>query len=293
MRAAVIINPIAGLRLPGDTPERRMALARRMLARHGVVGAVWVTERAGHARELASQAVGDGCDLVVAWGGDGTVNEVAGTLIHSPAALGVVPAGSGNGLAHGLGLPVRPAVALEKALTGSARTIDVGEFGGRCFFNVAGIGFDAAIAARFNRQNHIRGLLAYVQSIAPRFLFYEATPCLIEADGEKSAYSVLLVTVANCREFGGHAVIAPHARPDDGLLDLVVIPDRSPVDRLSLVPHVFAGTLDRVHDVLMRRVTSVRITFDRPLPFHVDGEPHEGVPVVEARILPGALTVRC
>jgi YegS/Rv2252/BmrU family lipid kinase len=293
MRAAVIINPIAGLRLPGDTPERRVALARRMLARYGVEGAVWVTERAGHAGELATRAVADGYDLVVAWGGDGTVNEVAVTMIQSAAALGVVPAGSGNGLAHGLGLPVRPAAALEKALTGSARSIDVGEFGGRRFFNVAGVGFDAAIAARFNRQGHVRGLLAYVQSIAPRFLSYGAVPCLIEADGERIAQSVLLVTIANCREFGGHAVIAPHARPDDGLLDLVVIPDRSAVDRLSLVPHVFAGTLDRAARVLMRRVKSVRIAFEQPQAYHVDGEAHEGAPVLEARILPGALTVRC
>jgi YegS/Rv2252/BmrU family lipid kinase len=292
MRAAVIINPIAGLRLPGDSPERRMALARRMLARHAIEGAVWVTERAGHARELASRAVADGCDLVVAWGGDGTVNEVAVTLIHSPAALGVVPAGSGNGLARGLGLAVRPADALEKALTGSAHAIDVGEFGGRRFFNVAGVGFDAAVAARFNRQGQVRGLLAYVRSIAPRFLSYGAVPCLIEADGERIAHSVLLVTIANCREFGGHAVIAPLARPDDGLLDLVVIPDRSPVDRLSLVPHVFAGTLDRAAGVLMRRVTSVRIVFERPQACHVDGEPHDGAAVVEARILPGALAVR-
>jgi YegS/Rv2252/BmrU family lipid kinase len=293
MRAAVIINPIAGVRIPGDTPERRVALAQRILTRHDIDGAVMVTERAGHARELAGQAVAEGCELVVAWGGDGTINEVAAVLIHSRTALGIVPAGSGNGLAHGLGLPVRPAAALARALAGSARKIDVGEFGGRRFFNVAGIGFDAAVAARFNRQGHARGPLAYVRSIAPRFLSYEAVPCIIEADGESSAQSVLMVTIANCREFGSHAVIAPHARPDDGLLDLVVIPDRSPVDRLSLVPHVFAGTIDRAAGVLMRRATRVRIASDRPLPFHVDGEPHDGAQVVEAHILPGALIVRC
>ena len=205
----------------------------------------------------------------------------------------MVPAGSGNGLAHGLGLPVRPADALETALDGAARTIDVGELAGRRFFNVAGVGFDAAVAARFNRTGRARGLLAYVQSVAPRFLSYEAVPCLLEADDERLALSVLMVTIANCREFGSHAVIAPRARPDDGLLDLVVIPDRSPVDRLGLVPHVFAGTLDRVDGVLMRRVARVRIACDRPLPFHVDGEPHEGAPVLEARVFPGALTVRC
>lgn len=292
MRASVIINPISGVRLPGDSIGRRVALARRLLTRHAVDGVVAVTEYAGHASELAAEAVRDGRDLVVAWGGDGTVNEVAGPLIHGHVALGVVPAGSGNGLAHGLGVPVRPAAALEQALTGSARPIDVGECAGRRFFNVAGVGFDAAVAERFNRESHVRGLLAYVHSIAPRFLSYEAVPCVIDADGERLALPALMVTIANCREFGAHAVIAPRARPDDGWLDLVIIPDRSPVDRLSLVPHVFAGTLDRVEGVLMRRVTTVRITADRPMNCHVDGEPHHGGAAIDVRILPGALTVR-
>ncbi len=293
MRAAVIINPIAGVKLPGDTPERRVALAGRVLARHEVDGVVRVSERAGHAAELAGEAVASGCGLVIAWGGDGTINEVAGALINRPAALGIVPSGSGNGLAHSLGLPIRPAAALARALTGTARRIDVGELGGRRFFNVAGIGFDAAVAARFNRLGHTRGLLAYVHSVAPRFLSYKALPCVLEADDEKLDRPVLMVTIANSREFGGHAVIAPAARPDDGLLDLVVIPDRSPVDRLSLVPHVFAGTLDRVPGVLMRRVTRVRVASDCPLAFHTDGEPHDGATELEARVFPGALAVQC
>ena len=293
MRAAVIINPIAGFRLPGDGPERRVAVARQALDRHGVEGTVSVTERAGHARALAARAVADGCDLVIAWGGDGTVNEVAAALTGGQAALGVVPAGSGNGLARGLGLPARPSAALERALGGSERQIDVGEFAGRRFFNVAGVGFDAAVAARFNLPGRVRGPLAYVESVAARLRTYEAVPCLIEASGEKAVHSVLMVTIANCREFGSHAVIAPHARPDDGLLDVVVILDRPPVDRLRLVPHLFAGTLDRLDGVFMRRASVVRLSSDHPLPFHVDGEPHPGETQVEARVLPAALTVRC
>ena len=293
MRAAVVINPIAGLRLPGDRPERRAALARRAFARHGIDGTVTVTDRAGHAGDLAARAAAEGVDLVVAWGGDGTVNEVAAALMHTATALGIVPAGSGNGLAHGLGLPVRPSAALERALAGSERRIDAGELGGQVFFNVAGVGFDAAVARHFNREGHLRGPLAYLESIAPHLLSYRAVPCLVDADGQQTASSVLMVTVANCREFGGHAVIAPGARPDDGLLDLVVVPDRPSVDRLGLVPHFFAGTLDRVAGIVMRRISSVRITADRPLPFHVDGEPHEGGSAVEARVLPSALAVRC
>jgi YegS/Rv2252/BmrU family lipid kinase len=292
MRAVIIINPIAGVRLPGDRPERRAALARRALARHGIDGVVAVTERAGHAGELAARAVADGCDLVVAWGGDGTVNEVAVPLINTATALGIVPAGSGNGLAHGLGLPARPSAALERALTGSERRIDGGEFAGRRFFNVAGTGFDAAVAERFNRRDHIRGPLAYVESIAPNLLSYQAIPCLIDADGEQTAQPVLMVTIANCREFGSHAVIAPRARPDDGLLDLVIVPDRPPVDRIGLLPHLFTGTLDRVVGIVTRRVSRIRLSADRPLPFHVDGEPCAGEAVIEGRVLPSALIVR-
>jgi diacylglycerol kinase (ATP) len=292
MRAAVVINPIAGVRLPGDRPERRVALARRALARHGIDGVVSVTERAGHAHELADRCVGDGYDLVVAWGGDGTVNEVATALTHSRTALGIVPAGSGNGLAHGLGLPIRPLAALERALAASGRRIDVGELAGRQFFNVAGVGFDAAVAWRFNREGHIRGPLAYVESIAPNLLSYQAIRCVIEADEVETVQKVLMVTIANCREFGSHAVIAPRARPDDGLLDLVVIPDRPPVDRVGLLPHLFAGTLDRVAGIVMRRIARIRISSDRPLPFQVDGEPCEGCSVLDGRVLPSALIVR-
>ncbi|MBE3071359.1 MAG: diacylglycerol kinase family lipid kinase, partial [Acidobacteria bacterium] len=213
--------------------------------------------------------------------------------VHGPVSLGIVPAGSGNGLAHGLGIPARPAAALEAALAGSDRSIDVGTLGGRLFVNVGGAGFDAAMARRFNRLGPARGFLAYVRSTAPRFLSHQAAPCRLDIDGDLVDVRVLLVTVANCREFGNHAVIAPRARPDDGLLDLVVIPERAALDRLTLIPHVFAGTLDRVQGVLMRRVTRVVISSDRVLPFHVDGEPHEGARVLEARVVPGALKVRC
>jgi diacylglycerol kinase (ATP) len=292
MRVAVIINPIAGSRARGGSAGQRVDAARRVMARHGVQATIYLTGAAGDARTMARRAVEDGCDLVVAWGGDGTVNEVAGALVHRPVALGIVPAGSGNGLAHGLGIPNRPAAALEAALAGADRSIDVGELGGRLFVNVGGVGFDADIARRFDRLGPTRGFLAYVRSTAPRLLSHQAAPCTLEIDGETISARVLLVTVANCREFGGHAVIAPRAKPDDGLLDLVVIPERAALDRLTLIPHVFAGTLDRVEGVLMRQVTRVVISSDRALPFHVDGEPHEGGRALEARIIPSALMVR-
>ena len=151
---AVIINPIAGGALR-SVAAARAEIAGAWLSAHGLAGQVFVTERRGHARELAAAARARGDDPVIAWGGDGTVNEVASALAFGPTALGIVPAGSGNGLARELGIDPRPDRALATAAAAArngGRVIDAGELGGRLFFNVAGVGFDAHVAGCFDRE---------------------------------------------------------------------------------------------------------------------------------------------
>ena len=139
-----------------------------MLGRQRADGCVQLTSGPGHARVLARAALDAGADVVVAWGGDGTINEVASALTHSRAALGIVPMGSGNGLAREVGVPRGHEAALEAALTGLERTIDAGELNGRVFFNAAGVGFDAHVAAAFaSSAGHARGFASYAALTRP------------------------------------------------------------------------------------------------------------------------------
>ena len=167
-RVAIIINPVSGLGVRPDTARQRAEQAAAFVEAQGVAAEIFVTERRHHARELTQAAVARGAEVVIAWGGDGTVNEVASALVFRDTALGVVPSGSGNGLARELGLPFEPRAAFERALGTRRRRIDAGELGGHLFFNVAGIGLDADVAHRFAATGHARrGLSMYVvQSIA-------------------------------------------------------------------------------------------------------------------------------
>jgi diacylglycerol kinase (ATP) len=293
MSVAVIVNPVAGGRRSSLAPEERVRLAERALARHRVSGRVAMTRAAGHATELARRAHADGCELVVAWGGDGTINEIASELVDTGTPLGIVRAGSGNGLARELGIPAQPERALDIALAGRDRVVDAGEIDGRLFFNVAGIGFDAAMAASFNRLGgERRGPIRYAGVVARALLGYRASHYSIEVDGRRLETDALLVAIANLSQYGSNAVIAPGARPDDGLLDVIVVGRRGVVGRIGIVARAFGGTVPEAPGVTRLAATRVVIRADQPILFHVDGEPHEGGSTVDARIRPAAIRVR-
>jgi YegS/Rv2252/BmrU family lipid kinase len=254
---------------------------------------VEVTGAAGHGTELARQAVADRCELVIAWGGDGTINEVASELVGTGTPLGIVRAGSGNGLARELGIPADPVRALDIALTGRDRDIDAGQIEGRRFFNVAGIGFDAVMAADFNRLGgERRGPIRYAGVVARALFGYRAAHYSIEVDKRRLETDALIVAIANLAQYGSNAVIAPGARPDDGLLDVMVVGERGVVGRIGLVARSYARTIDRAAGVTRLPATRVVVRADQPILFHVDGETHEGGTTVDARIHPAAIRVR-
>jgi diacylglycerol kinase (ATP) len=293
MSVLVIINPIAGGSRRGLSVDDRVRLVREALARHGADGRVVLTERPGHAPELARQAVEEGADVVVAWGGDGTINEVASQLVGTGAVLGIVRAGSGNGLARELGIPARAEDALAIALAGRERQIDVGEIEGYPFLNLAGIGFDASMAAEFNRLGgEHRGPLRYAVQVLRAAFSYPARPYIVEVDGQRLEVDALIVAIANFGQYGANAVIAPHAKPDDGLLDVVVVENRGALGRIGLVPRAFDRTIDKAPGVTILRGARVKVTGTTPILFQVDGEPHPGGLAVEARLQPGALRVK-
>lgn len=292
MRAVVIINPVAGGRrsLPAD---RRVEAARAALQRARVDGEVVLTERAGHGRDLARAAVESGCDTVVAWGGDGTINEIASALVTTRAALGIVRAGSGNGLARELGIPRRADAALDAALTGRQAAIDTGTIGGRLFLNVAGIGFDAAMAAAFNGLGtERRGPWRYTASVIRSIFAYRPVRYVIDVDGRALEVEALLVAVANLPQYGSNAVIAPAAVPFDGLLDLVVVGGRGALGRIGLVPRLFDRSIHKAPGITCATGRHIVVTAASPMTFHVDGEPMTGGTTLEARVLPGSLRVR-
>ncbi len=291
MPVTIIINPISGGGGP-DAGRRRAEMAAGVVAAHGDPAEIFVTESAGHARQLAKSAVARRSRLVVAWGGDGTINEVASALAFDDVPLGIVPAGSGNGLARELGVDRRPERALAAALSAEPRPIDVGQLDDRLFVNIAGIGFDAHVAEAFNAgTNRRRGFAVYAAITARTLLTYRPVSYRITTpDGETSIRAVF-ITVANSPQFGNGVCIAPGARVDDGWLDLVTFEERSRAATIMQLPRLFTRTVTRARGCSLRRIRHATIECEEPMVFHVDGEPVRGGTRLRVRIHPGALQV--
>jgi YegS/Rv2252/BmrU family lipid kinase len=289
----VILNPVSGTGGRPHRARRLAAAAAGLLGQRGGQARVLVTERPGHARELAAEAVCHGAETVVAWGGDGTVNEVASALVGTSACLAIVPAGSGNGLARGLALPTRPDRALDVALTGDCRLIDTGDVNGVPFMNVAGVGLDACIAKGFSEVGRRRrGFRTYVGVTIRELLRYTATEHHVVTEASSVRLRPLLLAFANGPQYGNGACIAPDARVDDGWLDLVLVEERSALRALVQVPALFAGRAERIAGVQTLRTRRITVTSDTPILFHVDGEPGVGGTTIEVRVHPGSLRVR-
>jgi YegS/Rv2252/BmrU family lipid kinase len=292
VKVAAIINPISGAGADADAATRRVAMLNEQLERRGLRAAIALTTHRGHARELAAAAARDRADLAIVWGGDGTVNEAGTSLLGSETALGLVPAGSGNGLAAALGTPRDPAAAIALALDGQRRRIDAGTIAGRPFFNIAGIGVDARIARRFNeRGKGARGPGPYFAIGISEGYRYRAQEYDVELDGDRWTLRALLIAFANGREYGTGATLCAAACLDDGLLDAVVVEDRSVVARFWHARHLASGTPDRAPRVIARSVRHARIRSDAPMEYHVDGEVGRMEGEIEVTIKPGALWI--
>ena len=292
-RVVVIVNPISGRGGRPALAQQRISRAAAALKSHGVDGRVAVTERSGHASLLAREAVADGASLVIAWGGDGTINEVASELAFRDVSFAVIPSGSGNGLARELKIPCDVERAFAVAFAGSERVIDAGEIEGRLFFNVAGIGLDAEVAHEFAATGLVRrGFSRYIQIATRRLLSFSAGEYRIVADGTTSEVRALVIAIANGRQYGNGAVIAPASRIDDGRLDVVVVGERSALKALTQIPSLFAGRIAFVPGVTITSVRDVTVESASRMVYHADGEPCEGGTSIRASIRPLALRVR-
>lgn len=293
MRVVAIINPISGAGMDPSAATRRAALIRDELTKRDLKPSIEITTRGGHARELALAAVQDRADLLIVWGGDGTLNEVGTAAAGSDTAIGIIPAGSGNGFAAALGIPRDPVRALAKALGPRVQAIDVGVLGERRFLNVAGIGIDARIAALFNqRARGSRGKWPYISIGVTQGCRYKSLEYTVQLDADPVRYRALLIAFANGREYGMGARLAPRALLDDGLLDAFIVEDRPVVSRFWHARHLARGTVDRAPRVVTAKVRTAVVESSEPIEYHVDGEPGTAMGRLEIGVLPGALKVR-
>lgn len=289
MRVRAILNPRAGLgarRALGALEQGRPAWGRI---------SVEPTQAPGHARDLARRAADEGVDLLLSVGGDGTMNEVADGLLGSDTALGIVPVGSGNGLARALGIPLEPRAALFALEAGVTRRMDVGLANGRPFLNVAGAGFDAHVGAEFHRHGRRggrRGILSYVRLSLLAVRGYEMTRFALRAGGTRFEGRAFLVAFANGRQYGAGAVIAPRAALNDGRLDVVIFEEAPLATILMQMPRLFRGTIERFRRYRSFAAADALLRAERPFPFHRDGEPEDAAARLEIALRPAALRIR-
>lgn len=277
-----IVNPRSG------RGARALPVVREFAVKRGAV--VRVTERPRHAGELAAQALADGCETIVAVGGDGTMNEIASVLVGTPATFGLVPCGSGDGLGRHLRIHGSITRALAILESGRARLIDTGLADGHPFFTAAGLGFEAYVAQRFNLLDR-RGLPGYLATSVHALLRYRPAEYTLAHGPQRERVRAFTVAVSNANQYGNGARIHPHAQVDDGLLDLTAVPPIHAANALPLLWRLFGGTLDRCVDVVMRRSASFVIERESPGPIHTDGEIHAAGRVVKFSLRPASLRI--
>ena len=266
-KTCFILNPTAG---PSHRHDLPALIARHFGAREPDYAIRW-TERAGHAVALAREAAAEGFAVVVAVGGDGTVNEVGRGLLGTDAAMGIVPQGSGNGLARHLKVPLGLAAALRRLAAPAFSRMDVGVLNGHPFFCTAGLGFDAHVAQHF-AQAGTRGLSTYLRVTLREYRRYRPVAVRADLDGQILATDCYVLAFANASQYGNNAYIAPRADLRDGLLDVCLI-DALPVGRAIRVSLGMAlGNLPQTRAAEYFRVPRGRVTAAAPLGFHVDGD---------------------
>ena len=286
MKILFIINPKSG---KGRDPRETIDCIQLNFP-----AASWaLTEAPGHATQLAQKAVEQGYNAVVAIGGDGTINETARALVHTQTALGVVPNGSGNGLAREMGMPLSIEESLLRLQTAHAVRCDAGKANGEIFLNLAGVGIEAQIAYDFMQygKSGKRGMWPYFKLGAKDVLTYRPQPVELELDGKKSTVSPLSVAFANGTQYGSNFKIAPQASLTDGWLECVLIKNESKLKLLSALPSFFGNDPSHKGVTQTTQVKKAVLRKAGEIIYHLDGEPKTTQDRLEITIEPGALNL--
>lgn len=267
-KVVFIVNPISGLNKV--LPKRALidAFIDKTLFDYDIV----MTEYPKHATEIARKASADGANIVVAVGGDGTVNEVGCGLVNTGTSMGIVPCGSGNGLARHLGISMNFIKAI-RSLAGSVPVnIDYGTINGHPFFTTCGVGFDAIVSMKFSKGK-VRGRLMYLETILKELREYHGESYNVIFDGELSEQKTFLITCANACQWGNDAYIAPEASLCDGYMDVVSLSNFQMMDIPLLAYQLMNKELTNNRAYSVRRCKSVVIRKDGPCYAHYDGDP--------------------
>ncbi len=283
---AFIINPISGTQGKDYIPE--------LVSHHLDCGkfnyrVAW-TEHAGHAASLARGLAEEGCDAVVAVGGDGTVNEVARSLVHTRAALGIVPCGSGNGLARHLRIPMNPLDSIKVLNRFDIECLDYGKINGVPFFCTCGMGFDAFVSSKFAHSEK-RGILTYLENTLREGLKYEPDTYEIEIEGETSKYKAFLIACANASQYGNNAYIAPHASMADGLMDVTIMEPFTVLEAPQIAVQLFNRTLSQNNKIKTFRCKNIHIRREKPGLIHFDGDPMPAGTDIEVQLVQKGLNM--
>jgi YegS/Rv2252/BmrU family lipid kinase len=281
-----IVNPISGGRNKSGFEE----MVRKSLNLEFYEPVISYTEKPGHACDLAKAALQQNVRKIVAVGGDGTVNEVAKSIMNSEAALGIVPFGSGNGLARHMGIPVNPAKAIAHLNKASIRLNDAGVINGMPFFCTSGMGFDAHIGKIFATLKG-RGFSGYIKAVLTEFANYKPQKYTLTVNGLKIDRSAFLITFANASQYGNNAYIAPQANVMDGKLDVCILKPFPVYSMPGLALRVFNKTADKSAFMEALKGTEITIERENEGPIHLDGEPYETGKEIKVGILPGCLKI--
>lgn len=263
-----ILNPISGTISKAGIPH----LIDTTIDKDRFCYTIAETQYAGHASELAHKAVAEQYDIAVAVGGDGTVNEVARALVNTSTALGVIPCGSGNGLARHLMLPLNIKGALEVINRCSIRELDYGVINSMPFFCTCGMGFDAFISMKFANAGK-RGPITYVENVLKEGLKYKPETYIIEDESGTQQYKAFLISIANASQYGNDAYIAPQASMSDGLMDIIIMEPFNMLEAAQVSIDMFNKTLDKNSKIKTFRSKHVRIHRTEPGVIHYDGDP--------------------
>lgn len=282
-----VINPISGT----QGKEQILAWVNEKLDREKYDMEVVYTEYAGHAVKIAAQKAAEKAFAVVAIGGDGTINEIARSLVHTDTALGIIPCGSGNGLARHLQIPLDPKKAVDIINGGRLEVIDYGKINGIPFFCTCGVGFDAFVSLKFSQAGK-RGPLTYLEQTLLESLKYRPEVYELEMDGNVSTrYRAFLIACGNASQYGNNAYITPRATLDDGLLDVTILEPFTVLDVPSLSFQLFNKTIDQNSRIKTFQCKSLRIHRSKPGVVHFDGDPMMAGEDIEVSIVQRELKV--
>ena len=263
-----IVNPISG----GHQKDEILQMIKTEIAPALFDVDIQTTSYAGHAVEIAKQCADNHIDVVVAVGGDGTVNEVARSLTHTDSALGIIPCGSGNGLARHLCIPMSPKKALEIINQCQIETFDYGVINNIPFFCTCGMGFDAFISLKFAEAGK-RGPITYVENVLKEGLNYKPETYDVEDEGGAHRYKAFLIACANASQYGNNAYIAPHASMRDGLMDVIIMEPFNALEAPQISIDLFNKTLKQNSKIKTFQTRSIHIHRTEPGAIHFDGDP--------------------